>query len=107
MKLLPIKKVNEKDKVIIKWLVTVILYGNIPKRLLKKIHKNKLYNIIINEYFFIPAASFKIPDTYINSRLKNFCILFNLKTELKTPKPSNCKPKIENNIIDGRLIPDP
>ena len=39
----------------------VMLYGNIPKRLLKHKNINVVYINNINEYFLINTESFKIP----------------------------------------------
>lgn len=48
----PIKKLNEKYKVTIKWLVTVILYGIKPNKLEMKIKQKVKKNNVIGEYFF-------------------------------------------------------
>lgn len=50
-KLVPIKNAKEKYSVKIRWLVIVILYGTIPKILLKKINKNTAYTSKIKECF--------------------------------------------------------
>ena len=67
---------NEKNNVKIKWLVTVILYGTIPKILLKHKKIKVVYITNINEYFFMKIESFRILVTNKKVAKTIVCILF-------------------------------
>jgi len=67
----PIKKLNEKYKVIIKWLVTVILYGINPNKLEMNIKQNVKKNNVMGEYFFNTKDS--LNKVKINSK-KNWIL---------------------------------
>lgn len=67
----PIKKLNEKYKVIIKWLVTVMLYGINPNKLEMNIKQNVKKNNVMGEYFFNTKDS--LNKVKINSK-KNWIL---------------------------------